>query len=169
MRRTAVSMLAGVIVLAGAALVRPAAADTAWLGVYSQQISPELREGLDYDGAGALVTRVLPDSPAEQAGIERGDVIVCVGSRGVDSPDALADAVRASQPGTSLDVTVVRDGQRRSMRVTLAARDEGGNPDSFDVPVPPAPPRMGQREPDVTGAPDAPEAPEAPRAPRTPF
>lgn len=159
-------MLAGVLVLAGLALVQPAAADTAWLGVYSQQITPELREGLDYNGAGALVTRVLPDSPAERAGIERGDVIVRVGSTEVDSPEALSDAVRASAPGRTVEVAVVRDGQRRSMRVALESRTEGRNPESFNGPTPPEPPEMGRGEPDDSDSPEAPDAPEAPGAPR---
>lgn len=162
MRRTAVSMLAGVVLLAGTGGVRPAVADSAWLGVYSQQITPELREGLNYNGAGALVTRIVSDSPAARAGIQRGDVIVRVGSTDVDSPDRLASAVSSSAPGKAVDLTVVRDGKKRSMRVTLASRDESGDRGDFDTPAPPEPPRMGQPEPDDVDAPDAPDTPREP-------
>jgi membrane-associated protease RseP (regulator of RpoE activity) len=155
-------MLAGVALLASVSWVRPAAADTAWLGVYSQQITPELREGLDYNGAGALVTRVLRDSPAERAGIERGDVIVRVGSADVDSPDALSDAVRASTAGRATDVVVVRDGQRRTIRVTLGSRDATDDSQGLETPMPPEPPQMDRDDSDT------PEPPVAPGAPRTP-
>ena len=174
MRRTAVSLVAGALVLAGVALAHPAAADTAWLGVYSQAITPELREGLNYNGSGALVTRVLPDSPADRAGIERGDVIVSVGGSSVDSPDALADAVRSSTAGRATEVTVVRDGAKKSIRVMLASRSETQSPEMDRTPMPR---RMDRGEPDSSEepeemeapeAPDAPEAPEAPEAPDTP-
>lgn len=156
-------MLASVILLASPALVRPAAADTAWLGVYSQQITPELREGLDYDGGGAVVTRVLRGSPAERAGIERGDVIVRVGAAAVDSPDALADAVHSTAAGKTVDVVVVREGQRRTLRVTFTSRGESSRSGDFDTPAPPAPPQVEQREPDEPSAPEAPETPAPPR------
>ena len=158
MRRTMGSMLAGVLVLAGMALANPAAA-TGWLGVYSQDITPELRDGMNYNGAGALVTRVVPDSPADHGGIERGDVIVQVGSRDVASPEELIDAVGSSAAGSLIDVLVVRDGAKKSLRVTLASRPDSGDSED-DSPMP----RMHMRTPD---APEAPEAPDAPPAPRT--
>src|SRR5262249_16658515 len=140
---------------------------TAWLGVYSQQITPELRDGLDYNGGGAVVTRVLPGSPAARAGIEKGDVIVRVGSADVDSPDALADAVRSSRAGRTTDVRSGRGGRRRTLNVPLGSHDNAGNDDNedFDVPAPPPsePPQMDREDSDTPAPPEAPEAPEAPR------
>lgn len=158
MRRSNISLLAGLMVLAGAAFAHPAAAG-AWLGVYSQDITSELREGMNYNGSGALVTRVVDGSPAEQAGIERGDVIVRVGPHDIDSPEELVDVVGSMSEGSPVDVVVVREGGKKSLRVTLESR-----PDADDEIVTPAPrARMRMRAPQ---APDAPEAPEAPGAPR---
>ena len=131
MRRTLGSMLAGVLVLAGLALANPAGA-AGWLGVYSQDITPELRDGMNYNGAGALVTRVVPDSPADRGGVERGDVIVQVGARDIGSPEQLIDVVGASAAGSTIDLLVVRDGAKKSLRATLASRPDSG--DSEEAP-----------------------------------
>ncbi len=139
------------LAMAGAMAGRAAAqsAGTPWLGVTTQEITTELREGLDYRGSGVLVNRVASDSPAERAGVRKGDVIVSINSRAIDSPEELVDVVRSARVGQSVSVTVVRDGSRRSLTARLAAR-----PESIEDPrVAPAP---------------APRAPRAPRAPSTP-
>ncbi len=99
-----------------------------WLGIYSQSLTPELREGLDYRGEGVLVNRVVENSPAERAGIEKGDVIVSVDQRSVDSPEELANIVRAQGAGETVSIRIVRDGERRSLEARLSGRpgaDEG--------------------------------------------
>src|SRR5216117_750493 len=76
-KRTWCAVLAGALALGATISSRPARADeNAWLGVYTQTITPELREGMNYNGTGALVRRVVPGSPADRAGVERGDIIV---------------------------------------------------------------------------------------------
>jgi len=71
--------------------------------------------------AAVLVSAVSPGSPAEQAGLQRGDLIVAVGGGPLGSFGALVDAVRSSE-GRDLAVTWARDGETRT--VTLAARRE---------------------------------------------
>lgn len=134
MRRTAMSLFVGLVTIAGIACAHPASA-TAWLGVYSQDITPELREGMNYNGAGALVTRVVPDSPADRAGVERGDVIVGVGGEDVGSPGDLVEAVGSASEDASIDILVVRDGAKKSLRAKLASRPEGGDGDD-ETPAP---------------------------------
>lgn len=99
-----------------------------WLGIYSQSLTPELREGLDYRGEGVLVNRVVENSPAERAGIEKGDVIVSVDQRAVESPDELASIVRSQGAGETVSIRIVRDGERRTLEARLSGRpgsDEG--------------------------------------------
>src|SRR5512145_2877765 len=66
------------LALLGGMADRAAAQTTtrAWLGVTSQEITTDLREGLNYKGDGVLVSRVVVDSPADRAGIKKGDVLV---------------------------------------------------------------------------------------------
>lgn len=107
---------------AAAAAPEAAKADEAWLGVYTQTLTAELREGLNYNGSGALVSRVVEGSPAERAGVQKGDVIVGLGSATVASSDDLSRAVGKTRVGQAVSVAVVREGARRSLSAKLASR-----------------------------------------------
>jgi membrane-associated protease RseP (regulator of RpoE activity) len=110
------------LAMAGAVAGRAAAQSngTPWLGVTTQQITDELRDGLDYQGAGVIVNRVINDSPADRAGVRKGDVIVNFNSRVIDSPDELSDVVRSARVGQTISLTVMRDGSRRTLSARLA-------------------------------------------------
>jgi len=111
----------------GAAARSAQAADEGggWLGIYTQDLSRSLREGMDYQGDGSLVNRVVDGSPADEAGVRQGDVIVRYNNRLVDDAADLTDLVRASRPGQRVTLLVHRDGSNRSIHVTLGERGEG--------------------------------------------
>ena len=67
--------------------------------------------------AGALVSAVRPGSPAARAGLRRGDLVVQFGNQPVAASDQLTVAVRRSEIGVPLPVTVVRRGRQRALRV----------------------------------------------------
>jgi len=69
---------------------------------------------------GALVQRVLPESPAERAGLRRGDLVVAAGQQAVADPAALLRLVEASQLGDTLALRVLRGDQE----LTLPIRPE---------------------------------------------
>ena len=143
------------VAIAGLARVADGA-EKPWLGVYTQEMSEGLREGLDYDGpGGVLVTRVVGGSPAEKAGLRRDDVLVRLNGRQVDNPAELTEIVGAARVGQRVSVQVSRGGASRTLSVTLGARPEGAVERRIEIEVPDAP------EP-----PEAPEAPEAPAAPK---
>ena len=85
------------------------------LGLALAPLSPELRGQLDVpDGTrGAVVRGVQPGSPAEQAGLQPGDVIVGVGTHAVNSPAQAAHEIRSAMNGSNhaLALRVVRNGQ----------------------------------------------------------
>ena len=94
-----------------------------YLGVESQKIDPAMASALHLQGdsaRGALIASVEPDSPAAQAGLEPGDVIVAVNGAAVKSPHDLAVAVGEIKPGTPAKVSLLRDGDKRDLTVTLA-------------------------------------------------
>src|SRR5688572_5442249 len=112
--------------------------DVPWLGVVTQSLSDELREGMDYRGEGVLVNRVVDDSPADRAGIERGDVLVSIDGRSIRSPEHLTRTIRDARVGQSVSLVVARDGRRRNLGVRLGERpDEVPTPEAEVVePIP---------------------------------
>lgn len=73
------------------------------------------------DGTGARIEEVLDDTPAAEAGLEAGDVVVAVDGERVTDGIALIVSIRTHQPGETIAFTVVRDGDEREVEVTLGS------------------------------------------------
>ena len=99
-----------------------------WLGVLIQDVTRELAESFGLDKPrGALVARVLPDSPAAEAGFEVGDVVLEFNGREVSSSSALPPLVGQTPVGNSVPVKVLRNGRATKLSVKigeLPAEDE---------------------------------------------
>ncbi|WP_241503773.1 DegQ family serine endoprotease [Ferruginivarius sediminum] len=97
----------------------------AWLGVRIQTVTPELAEGLRLDEAtGALVASVSDGSPAGEAGIKQGDVILEFDGRDVEEMRRLPRMVAETRIGKAVDVVIWRKGERKTVQVTLGKLDE---------------------------------------------
>ncbi|MFQ5450221.1 MAG: DegQ family serine endoprotease [Nitrospinaceae bacterium] len=91
-----------------------------WLGVMIQKITPDLAKSFGLkDNEGALVGDVIPDGPAEKAGIKRGDVILKFNKRKIREMEILPKIVASTSPGTTVDVEVIRDGKKKVFPVTV--------------------------------------------------
>ena len=100
------------------------------LGVQVSGVSREMAEALDLDRPiGALVNEVNPESAADKAGIEPGDVILAFNDVEVETSADLPPLVGANPPGTKARVLVSRSGEKKTFTVTLDAleSDENGN------------------------------------------
>ncbi|NDH45632.1 MAG: PDZ domain-containing protein, partial [Actinobacteria bacterium] len=73
-------------------------------------------------GAGSIITTVQPDSPAEAAGILEGDVVLAVDGEPVNGQAGLVAAIRDRNPGDTIEIDLVRDGERLTVSATLVAR-----------------------------------------------
>jgi serine protease Do len=92
-----------------------------WLGVVIQQVTPDIARSFNLPGEprGALVGDVTSGSPAEKAGLKRGDIIVALnGSDVVDSRE-LRLRVADLKPGSSARLKVIRDGKDQEVNVVL--------------------------------------------------
>ncbi len=93
----------------------------AFLGVESENVDVAKAAGrsVAVDG-GAYLTRVVPSSPADQAGLRAGDVVVRVDDKPVDSSAQLGSVVRQYRPGDTVSVVVDRDGTELSLEAKLS-------------------------------------------------
>ncbi|MHA3978862.1 Do family serine endopeptidase [Halovulum sp. GXIMD14794] len=106
-----------------------------WLGVSIQNVTDDVAEALELeDTSGALVTDV-PDGPAADAGIKAGDVILSFDGEKVADTRELVRMVGEADVGTTVRVLVFRDGETKTLRVTLGRREEAeGLLSSGDLP-----------------------------------
>jgi serine protease Do len=90
-------------------------------------VSASPRDAVDEFGLksreGALVRGVSPNGAADKAGMEPGDVIVGFGGKPVKNNNELVSRVTATRPGTSVPVRIVRDGQERTLTLTVDELD----------------------------------------------
>ena len=106
-----------------------------YLGVNIQTITPELAKALEVaEQNGALVADVIADSPAQKAGIERGDIIINYNGQEIKDSHDLPVKVAATPVGEEVELTVLRDGKEKQLLLSvgeLAADDSfHGKPDS---------------------------------------
>ena len=96
-----------------------------WLGVRIQDVDPDMVEAIDGldSAAGALVTDV-PEGPAADAGMEAGDIILTFDGTEVENTRELVRVVGSTAVGKTVDVVVLRGGERETLGVTLARREE---------------------------------------------
>jgi serine protease Do len=77
------------------------------------------------DADGLLIREVAEDSPAARAGLARGDLIVAITGQAISGIDDLSGALRAAGPGGTVELTVLRGAEERSVHVVLG---QGGEP-----------------------------------------
>ena len=73
------------------------------------------------DGNGAEIDSVVPGTPADDGGLQKGDVITEVDGERVTDGIALIVAIRTHQPGETVEFTIERDGEERTVALTLGA------------------------------------------------
>jgi serine protease Do len=91
-----------------------------WLGITIQNFTPELAKEFGLNkSTGALVTEILKGSPAEKAGIKRGDIITEVDDKAVKNVETLRNIIAQSKVGSRIQLKVIRDGNSNLFTVTI--------------------------------------------------
>lgn len=148
-------LLFGVAMTMGAPLAwsgTPAATATVWgdphagsayLGVHIDDVTPERAAALKLaDPSGAVITDLDQDGPACKAGLKENDVIVIFNGSKVANPSELANLIHATAAGSTVPLVVIRDGQKKDVKVTLgnlgaivARANAGGRPTTAMPPI----------------------------------
>lgn len=98
--------------------------ERAWLGVIIETLDPNVAVelGLDPDLRGALITDLVPGGPAEEEGLEAGDVITQVGDTDIETGEDLTEALTGLVPGDEVSVDVVTSDGPETVELTLGLR-----------------------------------------------
>ena len=100
--------------------------DRGYLGITMQDLSDELIEGMDLNvKQGVLINEVMEGSPAEEAGLQDRDVIVAFDGKEVESTSDLQELVGHVEPGSKVKIKVIRDGKKKTLKVTIGEWPEG--------------------------------------------
>ena len=86
-------------------------------------IGAKVLTGGDRDGSGAVIDSVQADTPADDAGLEKGDVVTAIGDQTITDGQSLIVQIRTHVPGDTITLTVRRDGKVQQVDVTLAGED----------------------------------------------
>jgi Do/DeqQ family serine protease len=93
------------------------------LGVTIQPVTADIARSLGLENArGALVNTVTPGSPAERAGVQRGDVITSVNGEAIRDGNGLKNEVAQLMPGSPVKLTLLRNGKEQTVTATLGER-----------------------------------------------
>jgi len=101
--------------------IRTISSTRAYLGVMAQEVTPAIAQAFhETEVRGALVGDVNPNSPAQKAGLEKGDIILDIDGKPVNNSAELRMHVSLMAPGTKVNVEVFHDGAEKTLPLTLA-------------------------------------------------
>ena len=106
------------------AIQRALGADRPARGGGGNRVRLGIMPAYDADVQGVKIEQVLPGTPAAQAGLAAGDVIVRLGERDIASMQDLSEVLAAHKPGDAVEAVITRGGERKTLKVTFAARQE---------------------------------------------
>lgn len=96
-----------------------------YLGAMIQNLDKDLAQSFSYDSTdGVLIGDILEGGPAEKAGLKSGDIVVKLNGKTVETANALRNSIANTPPGSTVELEVFRDGQRKEFEVTVGKRDE---------------------------------------------
>ena len=94
-----------------------------WLGVQIQDVDEGMAKALQLNGwNGAIINQVIKNSPAEDAGVEKQDVIIAVNGIKVDNSSSLKNLISSGRPHDKTKLTLIRNGHEKKLTVTLGLR-----------------------------------------------
>jgi serine protease Do len=115
-----------------------------WLGVNIQPLDPDLAATFGHDArSGVLVAGVVEGTPASDAGLRPGDIILDIEGRQTDTPAGLARRIADFTPDTEVTIDFLRDGDVLSRVVRLGTRPGAGGSPVATTPAANAGPRLG--------------------------
>jgi len=117
-----------------------------WLGVGVSEVSAEKMKTLRLpEERGALLGKIVPDSPAAKAGLKENDVVLEINGQGIEGTEQFRRMIHEIPAGRTANLTVWRDGRSQNIKVTVGKHEAGNmkvfadGPKSFAFKMPPMP------------------------------
>lgn len=105
-----------------------------FLGVHLEEVTADTVQRLRLpEERGALITQIVPNSPAAQAGLQKDDVIVRWNETPIESAGQLRRYIRETPAGRTVRLGIVRQGREREIKVTLGRRSEHAEPYEWEL------------------------------------
>ena len=132
--RSVLAVFAAVTMLTAVALAWPEAHSGAYLGVQVTAVTNERASALKLQApSGAVIAYVDRDGPACHAGLLENDVVVAFDGAKVDGPEQLQNMIHITPPQKTVTLTIVRNGQRRDVKVTLGSWNVMSNTRTYNA------------------------------------
>ena len=127
-------------------LIKGGKVHRSWLGIAMKEVTPEMAVALGAGAPerGALVSELVPNSPALKAGVEPGDVITSVDGRAIDTSRDVQRVVLGKSVGSKLAINVWRNGKQLAFATTTTERPDDSVTVNDDGTPDPAKARRGQ-------------------------
>jgi len=94
-----------------------------WIGAGVQELTPELAESFKLGSTkGVLITEIIRNSPAEQAGIKTGDILIAIDDQAIDDWNTMLETVANLPPGKAVTARLMRNGAATSLLVKIGKR-----------------------------------------------
>ena len=94
-----------------------------WIGAAIQELTPEMIATFKLNSSkGVLITEILRNSPAERAGIKRGDILLSIDHHDIDNWNSMLDTVSNLPPGNTVTISVLRNGAEIDSQVKIGKR-----------------------------------------------
>jgi serine protease Do len=104
-------------------LIRTGSVQRGYLEIYPQDLTPDLAEALGLkDTKGVVITQITEGSPAAEAGMQRDDVVLEFGGLPVESASQFRNLVAARKPGETVEMVVLRGGERGTLTAAMGKR-----------------------------------------------
>lgn len=93
-----------------------------WLGIEAQTLSTDIIESANLETGGVLVTAIMHNGPAENAGLVPGDIMIAIDGKNVHSPDQAIETITELIPGTEVKINILRGWERQELIAKIAQR-----------------------------------------------
>lgn len=99
-----------------------------WLGIEAQTLSMDDIKGANLKTGGVLVTAIIRNGPAENAGLVPGDIMISIDDKSLNSPDQAIETITGLKPGKDVKIKILRGWVQQELIATIAQRPEARMP-----------------------------------------